>query len=838
MPEYLAPGVYVEEIDGGPRPIEGVSTSTAGMVGVTEMGPSTGLPRLITGLPQFQQIYGGYLSEDWGDARYLPLAVQGFFENGGKRVYIMRVIGAGALRSFADLPAGGQVGGANVLFTQVSSGVDSGSVTLDLVSSRGIEVGTTITVIEASHGAIVTDPGVQVDGVAGDTLTLHAGLANAYSTNAVVYFAAPAGVNVGTALTVRAADEGDWGDGLRVRTTPSTRSSGTLALAGPAAKVVQQTLNFQVEAQNAAGTTVTLGPVHAAVTRLRNSDILTVTLGGATETPTVQNRNPATGAVTVAPALGQDYTTGTASVTIGARASTAGQDPVKLDSVAGFEDHDIVRMTLAAQERTGTISVVDAPNKVITVDFDAPPAQPWNIPVGTRVELLSMRHGASVRIAGGRTFYAGAALEFQAPDGHRVYRRVTGAPDGDLVPLNSPLPAGYVEGTTVRSCEFDLAVDLVRVDPATQRESIVRSESLKHLSLATNAFNYAPARVAAGLRLIRLDDPPAGGNSPPFNQPTTIDIVNPDRFVAYRQLSGGHPGAIPTDGAYRGTDHGPGQRTGIQALQDRDDIAIIAAPGTHSEAVHAALIDQCERLRYRFAVLDPEPGVDADAVITARREFDTHYAALYFPWIRLRDPLTDSDIDAPPSGHVVGIYARTDVERGVYKAPANEVVRGASDVQQLVDKGLQDVLNPPPNQINVIRDFRTAGRGLRVWGARVITSDSNWKYVNVRRLFIFLEHSLDIGTQWVTFEPNDERLWARVRQTATDFLTRVWRDGALMGTKPEEAFFVKCDRTTMTSDDLANGRLILIIGVAPVFPAEFVIIRIGQWTGGGAPQQL
>jgi phage tail sheath protein FI len=164
----------------------------------------------------------------------------------------------------------------------------------------------------------------------------------------------------------------------------------------------------------------------------------------------------------------------------------------------------------------------------------------------------------------------------------------------------------------------------------------------------------------------------------------------------------------------------------------------------------------------------------------------------------------------------------------VHKAPANEIVRGALELKVAITKGEQDILNP--KGINCIRAF--PGRGIRVWGARTTASDNLWKYVNVRRLFLYLEESIDEGTQWVVFEPHDEKLWARVRQSVSEFLTRVWRDGALMGKTPEEAFFVKCDRTTMTQNDIDTGKLICIIGVAPVKPAEFVIFRIAQWTAG------
>jgi phage tail sheath protein FI len=222
-------------------------------------------------------------------------------------------------------------------------------------------------------------------------------------------------------------------------------------------------------------------------------------------------------------------------------------------------------------------------------------------------------------------------------------------------------------------------------------------------------------------------------------------------------------------------------------------------------------------------------------VITQRQQYDTKYAAIYHPWLLIPPPFpvspsTPPEYAIPPSGHVLGIYARTDIERGVHKAPANEVVRGVVGLQRLLNKGEHDILNPYPININVIRDFRPNSRGIRVYGGRVITSDSDWKYVNVRRLLIFIEASLNRGLQWVVFEPNAEPLWARVRRSISNFLTLVWRDGALEGTKVEEAFFVKCDRTTMTQTDIDSGRLICIVGVAPVKPAEFVIVRIGLWT--------
>jgi phage tail sheath protein FI len=303
-----------------------------------------------------------------------------------------------------------------------------------------------------------------------------------------------------------------------------------------------------------------------------------------------------------------------------------------------------------------------------------------------------------------------------------------------------------------------------------------------------------------------------------------------------------------TDDIYTGLDDvDPEKRTGLFTFVNVDEISIVSVPGRTSPVIQGALIDFCENNRYCFAVLDgPVPPTvwlgsnDSLADVQAQRQqFDTKYAALYHPWLLIEDPFPInmakiSNYPIPPSGHVIGVYARTDVDRGVHKAPANEVVSGIIGLQRIINKPEQDILNPYPVNINVIRDFRPNDRGIRIWGGRVITSDTDWKYVNVRRLLIFIEKSIDRGLQWVVFEPNAEPLWARVRRTIGNFLTTVWRNGGLEGTKPEEAYFVKCDRTTMTQTDIDNGKLIAVVGVAPVKPAEFVIIRIGLWTANAS----
>lgn len=279
----------------------------------------------------------------------------------------------------------------------------------------------------------------------------------------------------------------------------------------------------------------------------------------------------------------------------------------------------------------------------------------------------------------------------------------------------------------------------------------------------------------------------------------------------------------------------PGEKRGLTAFTEIDDISIVYVPDIHfvnSEEQNPLLDDiltHCETMKDRFAIIDVLREKQTD-IGNLKIERPSKYGAIYYPWIKVYDPLTKKQESKPPGGYVAGIYARSDIERGVHKAPANELVRGAVDLDFQITKAEQGALNP--RGINVIRYF--PGRGILVWGARTCIVDPLWKYINVRRLFIYIEKSIERGTQWVVFEPNNERLWARVRATITQFLTGVWRDGALMGITPEEAFFVKCDRTTMTQDDIDNGRLICIIGIAPTKPAEFVIFRIAQWAGGSA----
>jgi phage tail sheath protein FI len=280
------------------------------------------------------------------------------------------------------------------------------------------------------------------------------------------------------------------------------------------------------------------------------------------------------------------------------------------------------------------------------------------------------------------------------------------------------------------------------------------------------------------------------------------------------------------DAAFIGKDLGPGQRSGIKCFEEIDEIALVCAPGQTSPAVQDAILSHCETRKDRFAILD-SPETISGGVDKLPKPRDSKYGAYYFPWIQVYDP-EKGNIFVPPSGHIAGVYSRTDAERGVHKAPANETVRGALGLKYNVSKGEQDLLNP--KGVNAIRFLNGA---IRIWGARTLSSDPSWRYINVRRLFIMVESSIERATQWVVFEPNDHRLWKRVQRTISSFLTLLWRNGALMGVSPEQAFYVKCDEETNPNEVVDAGQLVVEIGLAPVKPAEFVIFRIGQMASGG-----
>lgn len=334
---------------------------------------------------------------------------------------------------------------------------------------------------------------------------------------------------------------------------------------------------------------------------------------------------------------------------------------------------------------------------------------------------------------------------------------------------------------------------------------------------------------------------------------TLVEIVDvsphPPKAGSYT-LAGGadaEPAPAPRPLDQRDYEGDVQQQTGFAALKTIDELRLLVCPDLMAgfdgsqdakdrvKAIQTKMIGFCEETKRCFAILDTPPGLSAQAAIEWRNwlGFDTSYAALYYPWVEVANLGSGALLKkrVPPSGIMAGVYNRTDFDRGVHKAPANETLRGVIGVERQLSRQEQDQLNPIG--VNCIRAFPT--QGIRAWGARTLSrSNTAWIYISVRRLFIYVSASLEEGLQWAVFEPNDSTLWGKVRRDVTAFLTLVWRSGALFGTTPEQAFYVKCDGELNPPDVRNMGQLIIEVGLAPVKPAEFVIVRISQWAGADA----
>jgi phage tail sheath protein FI len=440
-------------------------------------------------------------------------------------------------------------------------------------------------------------------------------------------------------------------------------------------------------------------------------------------------------------------------------------------------------------------------------------------------------------------YLAHAVYGYLANGGTAVYVIRVGA-DGDT-PTAPPtpraeLPAGSGKPLTVRAVDGGTGLS-VEIGDASEggEEGNFRLEVRRGDEVVENYDNLTVRRgkqnvatvVNNASRLItieavsQVDGRPANGRyelALPAPAPVVVPRVSPEQYVG--------------DVA---------DRTGFSGLETVDAVTMVLAPDLMAaysqsaidldgvKAVQTAMIAHCELMGDRVAILDAPPGLNADQVRTWRLEtagYDSKYATLYWPHIKVLDPATGRNIFIPPSGHIAGVWARSDAQRGVHKAPANEVVRNSIGLETKITRGEHDLLNP--HGINCIRVF--PGRGVRVWGARTLSSDPAWRYLNVRRLFNYIEESILQNTDWVVFEPNDLDLWQRIRRTITAFLTRVWREGALFGATPEEAFYVKCDSETNPPEVVDAGQVIVEIGIAPVKPAEFVVFRLAQFSGGAS----
>jgi phage tail sheath protein FI len=419
-----------------------------------------------------------------------------------------------------------------------------------------------------------------------------------------------------------------------------------------------------------------------------------------------------------------------------------------------------------------------------------------------------------------------------------------GAGNGDAPAKMAALPAASdASAETFRAiakkaaADADISLDLTEESPgkegtdATYKLVVTAGDQREEhdgLTLNPKTKSYIVTKVNSASKLITLEDTGA-------SLPAEARVPQTGKFaLAVPSVPVGDvdPGAFSGDVA---------KREGLGALAAVDEITMLCIPDlmtlakggddVHLRDLQGKMLAHCEMAGDRMAVLDAPPNMLPQDILEWRMNtagYDSKFAALYYPWIEVMDPLTNQPMLVPPSGHVAGVWCRTDSTRGVHKAPANEVVLGANGLGFQVTHDEQGGLNKVG--INCIRSF--PGRGIRIWGARTLSSDPEWRYINVRRLFNYIAESIMEGTQWSVFEPNDETLWTQLRLAASNFLTRTWREGALFGSSPNEAFFVKCDSETNPPDVIEAGQVIIEIGIAPVKPAEFVIFRISQFTAG------
>ncbi|MBI5329701.1 MAG: phage tail sheath family protein [Betaproteobacteria bacterium] len=718
MPEYLAPGVYMEEVSFRHKSIEGVGTSVAAVVGPTRTGPLRGKPEVVTSFAEFARMYGGLDDLSLGGKslpNYTAIGAKAFFDNGGKQLFVARVI-AGVNATDAD----GSKGSAAFGGVADKDGVVSfasrfpgamGNYTLEF-SWRDSE-----NLLKSERPAVTA-------AVAGKTYLLQAvGVAKeAKNTGALADNKFP--------VDIQALVELD-GVNLRIKNNRAVITSQ----ADP--KNPASVGSNQITVLDPAKL-----PANAKLTRVYAKPPTSGQLADGAAAEIVLNAEADLSAYTGASHWGN------------------------LRVLRGALDKDGVNFTVKKGLNLGV-------GADLTLPLSALAAASASAIIVLRNFDLSVREGG----ADGEVVYTYADLSTSPDAGNSLAARLVASPKKRYDALTSPLRCTLKTGATG---------DAV-------------------LAALYSMFNADALSPAAG----SLDDP---------------------RYLI--TLTGGTDGDAPGAADYGGESDEIKGSTGLTALEDIEDISIVITPAAaaHAEthqAVVAEVQKHCRRMRYRVGVVDAQADMSLSEVRDFRSNFDTSQMALYYPWVVIADPTgAQPTVTSPPSGFVAGVYANTDVTRGVHKPPANEPVLGVLRFAQEINKFQQELLNP--NGINCLRSF--PGRGHRVWGGRTLSSDPEWKYVNVRRYFNYLERSIEKSTQWAVFEPNGESLWANIKGTVEDFLYNEWKNGRLLGGTPKEAYFVRCDRSTMTQNEIDNGVMVCVVGVAALKPAEFVVFRIGQKT--------
>jgi hypothetical protein len=788
----------VEETSFRSKSIEGVSTSTTGFAGPTRKGPIGGTPELLTSFGDFERIYGG-LADLSFSPNYLAHAVRAYFNEGGSRLYVSRTyikgMTDGVARSSDVVGGGSNDPNAKAFFVARFPG-DAGNGTIHL---RLIGAPVTRRLMDkASEGTLVRIGGKNPAAAA--RLTGGKGPFSLPDNGQLRLVVSGGNVDIkfsGAAAEVKAETGSPLADPVDL---DDANTTWKITVDG-----VEQTIELPTDSMPRAD-------FIAAINSQMRGGYARLTKG---------NEGGANRLV-----IGSD------------RRGKQAQVRVSANAELGFPADRTVSGTDNANNNVGDLL------RVTPAEIDAL-LQPGNkarasVDADGNLIITTVATGAQATLG----VVAAPAASVHSTLGFAVPTSIVTGQDGTPITYYVKTGSNFVDANaanldlsgTAPNDEHRDGSEIVTLTAVTEDKD---GQTIFYEDMAFDSRNKRwvgnilaenPSRRADQLESlfgIRI-----GIGVKPLDLRSNLFPGGDQNNVT---LTGGNDGLEPI----QGDNTTPGTyEAALGELERLEDISIVAAPG-HSayseyQGIQGALITHAEKRRaYRIAVLDTPSDQLVSGARSERGRIDSKYAAMYFPWVMITNPLArpgdesvPREIKLPPSGFVCGIYARNDIERGVFKAPANEVVRSALRFETDINFAEQEFLNPIG--VNCLRFF--TGRGYRVWGARTASSDPEWKYVNVRRYFIYLEASIDRGTQWAVFEPNGERLWANVRDTVSSFLYNEWKSGALLGATQQEAFFVRCDRSTMTQNDLDNGRLICEVGVAVVKPAEFVIFRIGQKT--------
>lgn len=733
MSEYLAPGVFVEEVSFRSKSIEGVGTSVCGMVGPTRFGPVRGTPEVVTSYGEFEKVFGDPAplkfkteTSDITVPNYSALAARAFFENSGKQLYFTRVLAGGN-----DTNAYGTGGSA-----AVAKATAGGNISF-----------------EARYPGSGGDLDVQI---------IWQDQENLFRSRSFINFdLIPAGAEGVVSIKSIAATDfiGDPSFTanrfpLQLTALVKKTDTGFEFLSGSKIEVIDK------------------DDVKATLTDELTTGIEKASLAVlAFEFKQVWINTPAGGAA----ATGSDFELVLNSALDVTRFITP--EPINKKLLRGtLNEGGLSLKVLAKGAAPETPELKDIPLAV----FAAFPGSVKSLKLQRDFSLIAIRRKKTLKepdgkIGVGETVYASPLLSLDEKQSNFIGKVLERDPQKKVDQLTLPLVSHTTPGTSAAN----LFKDLYKL------------------------FN-------------------AGALNP-------TDLLEEPRHII--ALTGGSDGEFPLTLDYAGESDEQGP-TGFASLENVEDVSIVATPAavidpSQHQAIAVEMEKHCVKMRYRFGLIDSPQDASLGEIQAFRNNFDNSRLALYAPWVIASGPTGAQDnIAVPPSGFIAGIYARTDVDRGVHKAPANTPVLGALRFSQDINKFQQELLNP--KGINALRSF--SGRGHQVWGGRTLSSDPEWKYVNVRRYFLYLERSIEKGSQWAVFEPNGERLWANLVTTVESFLFNEWKNGRLLGAQPAAAYFVRCDRTTMSQNDLDNGRLVCEVGVAALTPAEFVVFRIGQKT--------